>query len=215
MQDFTFAGVAYFAGVPSWLPGPFAPLALVVGVPFLVGVAGTLWTGGAVAGRRVARLAALSAGLGLYLYGTVAVAVIGAGGPAHPGFSVSYVISDRLGNNVIFDLVAIPLMAAAIGWAGAAATARLRPGLVTSMSLATDGGLVAGTGLAGSVGLDGRVGTAAGPAGEGNRESGTAPQEPGSAIRVRNWQRTACFLLLFAVVAAGSGMAFVSGLSGR
>ena len=60
---------------------PFWPLVPMVAVPVLVGVARALPAGSAVVGRRIARLAALSAGLGLYLYGTIAVAVLGAGGP--------------------------------------------------------------------------------------------------------------------------------------
>ncbi len=96
MQGFTFAGVI------APMTAPFAPLVPVIGVPLLVGVAGTLWGGSAVAGRRIARLAAISAGLGLYLYGTIAVAVVGAGGPPEdmPGWTVSDIISDRLGNNL-------------------------------------------------------------------------------------------------------------------
>ena len=59
MRGFTFAGVI------APMTAPWAPLVPVVGVPLLVGVAGTLWGGSAVAGRRIARLAAISAGLGL------------------------------------------------------------------------------------------------------------------------------------------------------
>ena len=96
----------------------------------LVGAAGTLWGGSAVDGRRIARLAALSAALGLYLYATIAVAVLGAGGPqGDTGWTASSIISDRLGNNVIKLLVVLPLVTATIGWAGAAATARIRPRL--------------------------------------------------------------------------------------
>jgi hypothetical protein len=108
------------------------PLVLIV-VPAVVGVIGTLWGGSAVAGRRTARLAAISAGLGVYLYGTVAVAVVGAGGPPDDsGFTVSYIINDRLGNNVIFYLVLLPLVTATFGWAAAAATVWIRPRLATA-----------------------------------------------------------------------------------
>src|SRR6266702_6485121 len=69
-----------FYGVTAPMTAPWSPLIAEVAMPVLVGVAGTLW-GGAVAGRRTARLAAISAGLGLYLYATIAVAVLGAGGP--------------------------------------------------------------------------------------------------------------------------------------
>ena len=96
----------------------------------LVGAAGTLWGGSAVDGRRIARLAALRAALGLYLYATIAVAVLGAGGPHEDtGWTASSIISDRLGSNVIKLLVVLPLVTATIGWAGAAATARIRPRL--------------------------------------------------------------------------------------
>jgi hypothetical protein len=43
------------------------------------------------------------------------------------GWTASSIISDRLGNNVIKLLVVLPLVTATIGWAGAAATARIRP----------------------------------------------------------------------------------------
>jgi hypothetical protein len=103
------------------------PLLWIV-VPAVVGVVGTLWGGSAAAGRRTARLAGISAGLGVYLYGTFAVAVVGAGGPADDsGFTIGYIIGDRLGTNVVFYLVLLPLVTATVGWAAAAATARIRP----------------------------------------------------------------------------------------
>ncbi len=74
MKGFTFYGVI------APVIAPFTPLVPVIGAPLLVGVAGTLWAGSAVAGRRIARLAAISAGLGLYLYGTIAVAALGPAG---------------------------------------------------------------------------------------------------------------------------------------
>ena len=82
--------------------------------------------GSAAAGRRTARLAAVSAGLGVYLYGTLAVAVLGAGGPPDDsGFSATYKINDRLGNNLIFYLALLPLVTATFGWSAAAVTARI------------------------------------------------------------------------------------------
>ena len=51
-------------------------LLMVTAVPLAVGASGTLWRRDPVIGRRVARLAAISAGLGLYLYSTLAVAVL-------------------------------------------------------------------------------------------------------------------------------------------
>jgi hypothetical protein len=102
-------------------------LVLLIAVPFVLGAAGTLWGRDGAVGRRVARLAAISAGLGLYLYGTLAVAVLGAGGPPEDaGESVRFIVSDRLGNNLV-QLLVVPLATATVGWAGAAATARLRP----------------------------------------------------------------------------------------
>jgi hypothetical protein len=184
-----------FYGVIAPMTAPWSPLLAEVGVPVLVGVAGALWAGSAVAGRRIARLAAVSAGLGLYLYGTIAVAVLGAGGPpGTPGWTVSENVSDRLGTNVIFDLVVIPLVTATIGWAAAAATARIRPGLATSVVPVPF--------------------TAVGPAGAPSRDPMTAPQEAGPAVRIRSWRRTAWLLLLCAGVAAAAFLAVASGLRG-
>ena len=112
---------------PITMPGAL-PL-LVIVVPAVVGAGGTLWTGSAEAGRRVARLAAVSAGLGLFLYGELAVAAVGAGGPPGlPHTGVAGNVSDRLGNHVIFALLLLPLATATMGWAAAAVTARLRWG---------------------------------------------------------------------------------------
>jgi hypothetical protein len=121
MSGFTFYGVI----APDIVK--LHPLVLLIAVPLVVGAAGTLWGGDAVVGRRVARLAALSGGLGLYLYGTLAVAVLGAGGPPETGWTVRYIVSDRLGNNLVV-LLLLSLVTATVGWAGAAATARLRRG---------------------------------------------------------------------------------------
>ena len=127
IQRFTFAGVI------APMTAPSARLVM-IGAPLLVGAVGTLWGGSAVDGRRIARLAALSAALGLYLYATIAVAVLGAGGPLQDtGWTASSIISDRLGNNVIKLLVVLPLVTATIGWAGAAATARIRPRLTAGV----------------------------------------------------------------------------------
>jgi len=184
-----------FYGVTAPMTAPWSPLIAEVAVPVLVGVAGTLQGGSAAAGRRTARLAAVSAGLGLYLYATIAVAVLGAGGPPEDtGWTVSYIVSDRLGNNVIKHLVVVPLVTATIGWATAAATARIRPRLATSVV---------------SVPF-----TAADPAGEASRNPVTTPQEAGPAVRVRSWRRTAWLLLLCAGVAAAVFLAAASGLRG-
>jgi hypothetical protein len=107
---------------PAWaLP------VLFIAVPTVIGALGTLRGGSAAAGRRTARLAGVSAGLGVYLYGTLAVAVLGAGGPPDDsGFSATYKINDRLGNNLIFYLALLPLVTATFGWSAAAVTARIR-----------------------------------------------------------------------------------------
>lgn len=117
-----------FYGVIGTTPTMWEKLAMRIAVPLVVGAAGTLWSRDAVVGRRVARLAAISAGLGLYLYGTLAVAVLGAGGPPEgTGWSVRFIVSDRLGNRLV-DLLLTTLVTATVGWAGAAASARLRHG---------------------------------------------------------------------------------------
>ena len=105
---------------------PWHPVVEVIVVPFVVGVAGTLWSRDPVVGRGIARLAAITASLGLYVYTTIAVAVIGGGGPPDQdgGFTLRGTISDRLGNNLIL-LFFTSVVAATIGWAGAAAAGRL------------------------------------------------------------------------------------------
>ena len=56
--------------------------------------------------------------------------MLGSGGPpGDPGCTGSCNVGDRLGNNVIASLMVIPLVTATIGWAAAAATARIRPAL--------------------------------------------------------------------------------------
>jgi hypothetical protein len=93
----------------------------VIAVPAAIGAAGTLWRRDPAAGRRVARLAALSAGLLQLLYATVAVAILGGGGPPDQdgGYTVRGTVSDRLGNNIV-DLVVSTLIIAMVGWAAAA-----------------------------------------------------------------------------------------------
>ena len=180
MSGFTFYGVI------APVTAPFTPLLPVIGAPLLVGAVGTLWGGSAAAGRRIARLAALSASVSLGLYGTIAVAVLGAGGPpGTPGWTVGQNVSDRLANNITGFLVALPLMTATIGWAAAAATARLGPRLAASVTP---------------------------PAGQGGGVAAPRGAEP--VARGRSWRRTAYLLLLWAVVAAGVLMAVVSGLRG-
>jgi hypothetical protein len=95
-------------------------------VPFVVGAAGTLWSGNPVVGKRVARLAAITSGLGLFVYTSIAVAVIGGGGPPDQdgGFTLRGTVSDRLGNNMVL-LAYTTFTVATIGWGGAAAAGRL------------------------------------------------------------------------------------------
>jgi len=139
------------------------------------------------AGRRIARLAAFSAGLYMFLYGTIAVAVLGAGGPpGDPNWTVSAIVDDRLGNNAAFYLWFLPLTTAAIGWAAAAATARVHPRLATTVSS-----------TAASLPL-----MAAGLAAEGSLSPMTPPQQAERPVHVRNWRRTARLALTCAAVAA-------------
>ncbi len=101
-------------------------LVQVIAVPFLVGAVGTLWSRDPIAGKRIARLAAIAGSLGLFVYATIAVAVIGGGGPpdADGGFTLRGTISDRIGNNLVLLGFTI-LVFATIGWGGAAAAGRL------------------------------------------------------------------------------------------
>ena len=105
---------------------PWHPLVEVIVVPFAVGAAGTVWGRDPVTGRRIARLAAITGSLGLFVYTSIAVAAIGGGGPFDQdgGGTLRGTISDRLGNNLIL-LAFTTLVAATIGWGGAAAAGRL------------------------------------------------------------------------------------------
>jgi hypothetical protein len=113
---------------------PWHRLVQVIVVPFAVGAAGTAWSRDPVAGRRIARLAGITGSLGLYVYATVAVAVIGGGGPFDQdgGGTLRGTVSDRLGNNTVllaFTILVFPT----IGWAGAAVAGRLlRRGLAST-----------------------------------------------------------------------------------
>ncbi|MCU7724023.1 hypothetical protein ODJ79_09880 [Actinoplanes sp. KI2] len=95
-------------------------------VPAAIGIAGTLWLRSADGGRRAARLAALSAGLLELLYATIAVAILGGGGPPDQdgGFTLRGTVSDRLGNNIV-HLAINTLFIAMVGWAAAALTGYL------------------------------------------------------------------------------------------
>jgi hypothetical protein len=127
------AGWLALAGVTDHpVASPLAQLLWLVAVPLAVGAGGT-WRGGtATFGRRTALLAGLSAALGLFLI-RVGVLVATGGGPYTPdqireagGTDVtSYFVGDGLGKATML-LLLIPLLAATIGWAGAALAARIR-----------------------------------------------------------------------------------------
>ena len=188
MSGFTFYGVI------APVTAPFTPLLPVAGTPLLVGAAGTMWGGSAAAGRRIARLAALSASLVLGLYSTIAVAVLGAAGPpGTPGWTAGQNINDRLGNNIIEFLVLLPLVTATIGWAAAAATARISPRLAAGVVTVP----VTGAGSGG-----------------GSHHLVTTPHEAEPAARVRSWHRTAYRLLLCAATAAAVLLAVAAWLRG-
>src|ERR1700722_14864652 len=101
-------------------------LVQVIAVPFLVGAVGTWWSRDPIIGKRIVRLAAITASLGLFAYTMIAVAVIGGGGPPDQdgGLTLRGTISDRIGNNMVLLGFTI-LVFATIGWGGAAAAGRL------------------------------------------------------------------------------------------
>ena len=121
-------GMSGFTAVDqvTFIPSPWQQWVRVIVVPAAIGAAGTLWRRDPAAGRRVARLAAFSAGLLQLLYATVTVAILGGGGPPDQdgGFTVRGTVSDRLTNNIV-DLVASTLIIAMVGWAAAALTGYL------------------------------------------------------------------------------------------
>jgi hypothetical protein len=137
-----FLAVSGFTFLDQVLPDTVGwhRLVQVIAVPFLVGAAGTLWSRDPIAGKRIARLAAIASSLGLFVYATVAVAVIGGGGPpdADGGFTLRGTISDRIGNNLVL-LSFTTLVFATIGWGGAAAAGRLlrRPATVSPATLSS------------------------------------------------------------------------------
>ena len=114
------------AGQVTFIPAPWQQWVRVIAVPAAIGAAGALWRRDPAAGRRVARLAALSAGLLQLLYATAAVAILGGGGPPDQdgGYTVRGTVSDRLANNIV-DLVVSTLIIAMVGWAAAALTGYL------------------------------------------------------------------------------------------
>lgn len=120
---FTFAGViSPFVSVGTW-PAVILMLAL----PVLVGVGSTWYGGSAVAGRRTAQLAGLSAGLVMFFVATIAVVAID-GGPRDPGVGITRGVSEAFFNVAMLFLVGLPLATAGIGWVAATITDRLRFG---------------------------------------------------------------------------------------
>jgi hypothetical protein len=123
-----FLTVSGFTFLDQLLPNTVGwhRLVQLIAVPFLAGAAGTLWSRDPVVGKRIARLAAITSSLGLFAYVTIAVAVIGGGGPpdADGGFTLRGTISDRMGNSLVL-LGFTTLVFATIGWGGAAAAGRL------------------------------------------------------------------------------------------
>jgi hypothetical protein len=112
-----------------WLNSLWSHSWLLFLAPVVVGVVGTLWGGSAAVGRRATRLAAVIAALSVYVYGVVAVVVVGAAGhDPSDGWTPAQVVDDNLGNQAVFYLIALPVVTVAVGWAAAAATARLRGG---------------------------------------------------------------------------------------
>ena len=98
----------------------------VVVVPFVVGAAGTMLGPVTRPPGDVSPGYAITASLGLFVYGTIAVAVIGGGGPFDQdgGGTLRGTVSDRLGNNQVF-LALTMLVVATVGWSGAAAASLL------------------------------------------------------------------------------------------
>ena len=110
----------------TFIPTGWQKGVTMLAVPAVIGATATLWRHDPAAGRRAARLAALSAGLLQLLYATAAVAVLGGGGPpdADGGYTVPGTVSDRLGNNVA-HLAINTVFIALVGWAAAALTGHL------------------------------------------------------------------------------------------
>jgi hypothetical protein len=165
---------------------PWHPWVITIVVPFVVGAAGTLYSRDPIVGKRVARLAGITAGLGLCLYGILAVAVVGAGGPPDDsGWGVRAIVSDRLDNTLIV-LLLLPMVTATVGWGGAAAATALTP---------TARGRV--TANVPSAPL-----LAAGQTAETGGAAAAHAQQVGSGVRGGSGRRTARLLLLGAVVVA-------------
>jgi hypothetical protein len=116
-------GMSGFTAVDqvTFITDPWQQWVRVIAVPAAIGACGALWGRGPATGRHIARLAALSAGLLQLLYATVAVAILGGGGPPDQdgGFTVRGTVSDRLASNIV-DLAVSTLIIEMVGWVGAA-----------------------------------------------------------------------------------------------
>ena len=119
-SEFTWAGIISPYSAGAWT-GP----ELLIGVPLVVGVGGAWRSGSALAGRRAARLAGVSAGLAMFFISTIAVVAID-GGPRDPGVGVAGGVSEAFSNVAMLFLMFLPLATAAIGWVAATATTRIR-----------------------------------------------------------------------------------------
>jgi hypothetical protein len=118
---FTFAGIVS----PINSVGAWSDPALLIAVPFVIGVGGAWRSRSAIVGRRAARLAGVSAGLVMFLVSTVAVVAID-GGPRDPGVGVAGGVGEAFFNVAVLALLVLPMATATIGWVAATATARLR-----------------------------------------------------------------------------------------
>jgi hypothetical protein len=98
---------------------------LLIAVPLIVGAVGAWQSRNAHVGRRIARLAGISAGLAMFFVSTIAVLAID-GGPRDPGVGVAGGVSEALFLAAMLFLVFLPLATATIGWIAATATDRFR-----------------------------------------------------------------------------------------
>jgi hypothetical protein len=98
---------------------------LLIAVPLVVGMSGAWRSGSPLVGRRIARLAAVSAGLTMFFVSTIAVVAID-GGPRDPGTGVSGGVSEAFFVVAMLFLIFLPLATATIGWIAAVATDRFR-----------------------------------------------------------------------------------------
>src|ERR1700760_1586389 len=98
-----FLAVSGFAFLDQVLPNTVGwhRLVQLIAVPFLVGAVGTVWSRDPIVGKRIAPLGATPRSLRLFVYTTIAVAVIGGGGPpdADGGFTPRGPINDPVGQN--------------------------------------------------------------------------------------------------------------------